>query len=118
MARQPTIYEALRDRLGREPTHREQCGEVLRILREARDGAAMAEEPPKKTEWSEPPADYDYLDEIDNGDCWNCGGEGYVWDCFDGCCRNAEDGCRLCTRRCDVCNPAPRKPAAEPAKEE
>lgn len=31
--RKPTIYEALAERLGREPTHAEQCEEVKRILR-------------------------------------------------------------------------------------
>jgi hypothetical protein len=40
-------------------------------------------------------------------DCWNCGGEGYVSDCIDGFCQDAESGCDLCTRRCDVCRPAP-----------
>lgn len=34
MTRKPTIYEALAERLGREPTHREQCDEVRRILEE------------------------------------------------------------------------------------
>lgn len=44
----------------------------------------------------------DYEDE-----CWNCGGEGYVHDCIDGFCLDAEYGCDLCTYRCDVCNPKP-----------
>jgi hypothetical protein len=43
--------------------------------------------------------DYDY------DDCWNCGGDGYVSDCFDGMCEDADSGCNDCTRRCDVCNP-------------
>jgi len=30
--RNPTIYEVLRTKLGREPTHAEQCAEVKRIL--------------------------------------------------------------------------------------
>lgn len=30
--RKPTIYEALADKLGRIPTHLEQCDEVARIL--------------------------------------------------------------------------------------
>lgn len=34
MNRAPTIYEALRAKLGREPTHRELCDDVRRILRE------------------------------------------------------------------------------------
>ncbi len=32
MSRAPTIYEALRAKLGREPTHRELCDDVKRIL--------------------------------------------------------------------------------------
>lgn len=35
MSRKPTIWEALAEKLGREPTHREACDEVKRILREA-----------------------------------------------------------------------------------
>lgn len=42
----------------------------------------------------------------DDGECWNCGGEGYVSSCFEECaCMDPESGCDLCTRRCDVCNP-------------
>lgn len=33
--RKPTIYEALRAKLGREPTHRELCDDVRRILRDS-----------------------------------------------------------------------------------
>ena len=44
----------------------------------------------------------------DDDECWNCGGEGYVYDCFtEYACINPEDGCDLCMRRCDVC----RKPS-------
>jgi hypothetical protein len=32
--RKPTIYEVLRDKLGREPTHAELCADVRRILEE------------------------------------------------------------------------------------
>jgi hypothetical protein len=35
MTRKPTIWESLAEKLGREPTHREACDEVKRILREA-----------------------------------------------------------------------------------
>lgn len=39
--RAPTIHEALRNKLGREPTHRELCDDVKRILAEgAQDLAA------------------------------------------------------------------------------
>ena len=70
----------------------------------------------------EPWDEYDGPDDQD--DCPNCGGEGYVSDCFDGCCINAEDGCDLCTHRCDWCNPRPRRvpakdhAASRPASEE
>jgi hypothetical protein len=30
----PTVYEALKAKLGREPTHKELCEDVLRILHE------------------------------------------------------------------------------------
>ena len=33
--RKPTIYEVLRDKLGREPTNAELCADVKRILAEA-----------------------------------------------------------------------------------
>lgn len=39
----------------------------------------------------------------DPWDCYQCGGEGFVWDCFDGFCVNAEDGCDDCTRACPEC---------------
>lgn len=39
----------------------------------------------------------------DDDSCWQCGGEGYMADCIDGCCQDAEMGCDLCTRRCDIC---------------
>jgi hypothetical protein len=43
-------------------------------------------------------------------ECWQCGGEGYVSNCQDEiCCLYPEDGCELCTRRCDVCNSGRKK---------
>jgi hypothetical protein len=36
-------------------------------------------------------------------DCWHCGGDGYVFDCFDGCCEAADVGCDDCTRKCREC---------------
>lgn len=36
-------------------------------------------------------------------DCWHCGGEGYTYDCIDGCCDDAESGCPQCERRCPEC---------------
>lgn len=50
------------------------------------------------------PCAYDAMFDDERDDCWNCGGEGYIADCFDGFCVNAEDGCELCLRRCEYCN--------------
>jgi hypothetical protein len=36
-------------------------------------------------------------------ECPECGGEGYIADCFDGLCSNAEWGCEDCMRRCVEC---------------
>lgn len=48
---------------------------------------------------------WDY-DEYEN-ECWNCGGEGFVASCFsEYACMYPDEGCDLCTRRCDVCKPA------------
>jgi len=48
---------------------------------------------------------YDYED----NDCWNCGGEGFVSNCFEEyACIDPEGGCDLCMKRCDVCSP-PKK---------
>lgn len=49
---------------------------------------------------------YDEVDQRlnpDQNDCWNCGGEGVTFDCFDGCCVDAESGCDLCSRKCIEC---------------
>lgn len=39
----------------------------------------------------------------DDGECPNCGGEGVLYDCFDGCCADADIGCDDCAYRCDWC---------------
>lgn len=41
-------------------------------------------------------------DPHEHGDdeCPNCGGDGFVFDCFDGCCADADVGCDDCTRPC------------------
>lgn len=52
--------------------------------------------------------DYNDDNEYDDGECWNCGGEGFTFDCFDGFCEDADIGCADCTRKCRVC--APRTP--------
>lgn len=41
--RKPTIYEALKAKLGREPTHSEQAAEVKRILREGADARLITQ---------------------------------------------------------------------------
>lgn len=47
------------------------------------------------------PDDYD-----DDDVCPNCGGEGYVADCFEEwACIDPESGCDDCIRRCDWCSP-------------
>lgn len=39
-----------------------------------------------------------------NGDeCSFCGGEGFTYDCIDGCCVDAESGCEQCAQRCVEC---------------
>lgn len=60
------------------------------------------------------PNEYEYDDDHTDDYCGNCDGEGWTYHCIDGCCENAEDGCDLCARRCDWCNPLkPRKPASD-----
>jgi len=39
----------------------------------------------------------------DDHECPHCGGEGFVSDCFDGFCEDAEFGCDDCTRPCSYC---------------
>lgn len=63
---------------------------------------------------AEPGPDYDveYDDDWDNGDCFQCGGEGFYANCFEEwACMYPDEGCDLCIRRCDVCRP--RKPDPE-----
>lgn len=56
------------------------------------------------------PMEYDPT--LDEGECWQCGGEGFVFDCIDGFCLDAEAGCDMCTKRCDVCSATPTKAEA------
>ena len=50
-------------------------------------------------------SDTDY-DDYDDSECWNCGGEGRVNNCIDGCCVDQDDiYCKYCSKRCDICNP-------------
>jgi hypothetical protein len=39
----------------------------------------------------------------DGGECAYCGGEGFVFYCFDGCCEDADIGCDDCTEPCSHC---------------
>lgn len=52
-------------------------------------------------------AERDDFDDFEPNDCWQCGGEGYVYGCsWDWQCDTYDPGemtC-LCFRRCDVCN--------------
>lgn len=44
--------------------------------------------------------------DYDDNDCWNCSGEGFVSNCFEEwACMHPDEGCDLCTRLCDVCQP-------------
>lgn len=44
--------------------------------------------------------------DYDENDCWNCGGEGFVSNCFsEYACIYPDEGCDECSRRCDVCAP-------------
>lgn len=51
--------------------------------------------------------------EYDENDCWNCGGEGYVYGCsWDWQCDTYDEGegtC-LCMRLCHICNPPKPNP--------
>lgn len=59
---------------------------------------------------SEREDEHEYDDDYDNSDCWNCGGEGFVSNCFqEFACMYPDEGCDDCTRRCDVCAPPPTK---------
>lgn len=60
--------------------------------------------------WDDPP-EYDDYDDYEI-ECYECGGEGYVHDCIDGFCVDADFGCDMCTRRCDMCNSAKKGGAA------
>ena len=51
----------------------------------------------------------DYDD--DGSECYECGGEGFVHDCFDGFCADADVGCDDCTRPCPACARAKRERA-------
>lgn len=59
-------------------------------------------------------ADFEDIDD-DNGDCPQCHGDGFTYDCFEEwACVDPEGGCDLCMRRCDVCGPHPFKTKEPP----
>jgi hypothetical protein len=45
-----------------------------------------------------------YAEALDD-ECPCCGGEGFIFDCFDGFCADADMGCDDCTRPCPECAP-------------
>lgn len=53
-------------------------------------------------------AEWDDHNEYDECPC--CGGEGVIFDCFDGFCEDAEYGCDDCTRPCPECTKKPASP--------
>lgn len=59
-------------------------------------------------------AEPDDYDPYEYEECGQCDGSGFVFDCWDGFCQDAEIGCDLCTQRCDFCNPA--KPSKDTEK--
>lgn len=48
-------------------------------------------------------AEWDDHNEYD--ECPTCGGEGVIFNCFDGFCEDADWGCDDCTRACPDCSP-------------
>lgn len=53
---------------------------------------------------NDPGDDDDYFDMLNDEECGECGGSGYVFDCIDGFCLDAEVGCDMCTTPCMHCN--------------
>lgn len=42
-----------------------------------------------------------WIDDDDDAECPNCGGDGFTYNCIDNCCEDAEWGCEQCERICD-----------------
>jgi hypothetical protein len=37
-------------------------------------------------------------------DCWQCGGEGFIANCWEEwACLHPDEGCRDCRRKCNIC---------------
>lgn len=52
--------------------------------------------------------EYDDYSEYD--ECQRCNGDGFIFDCFDGFCADADEGCDDCTRPCPECTKRPASP--------
>ena len=49
--------------------------------------------------------------DYDGEDCWNCGGEGFVYGCsWDWQCDTWDGDSCLCTRPCEICHPPKHDP--------
>jgi len=60
----------------------------------------------------------EYDDDFDQDVCWNCGGEGFVANCFEEfACVHPEEGCDLCTHSCDICT-EPKHVTREEARDD
>jgi hypothetical protein len=58
-----------------------------------------------------PPAEHDPYWDYDDAECWQCGGEGFVYGCsWDWQCDTWDGDSCLCTRRCEWCSPAKPNP--------
>ncbi len=91
---------------------------MSRAMPTARSGALRVE-PPAASQ-AKPPAaiaeDDDPYWYMDEDECWNCGGEGYVYGCsWDWQCDTYDEGegtC-LCTPACHICHPPKPDPALQ-----
>lgn len=49
--------------------------------------------------------DFDPFDFEDDKECWQCGGTGWISNCFEEfACLVPDEGCEDCLRPCDICN--------------
>ena len=94
-------------RLLAEPIHEEPVPQMDHCDRAQHDhaDARRAEPGQEADQQSQAPEELADDDDI----CWNCGGDGFTWECFDGCCVDSEIGCDDCTQPCEICMPARKK---------
>lgn len=57
-------------------------------------------------------AEWDEDNEYDDC-CQCCGGEGFVFECFDGCCEDYMVGCDQCTEPCPECGTPEMRQASD-----